>query len=196
MVIRILAVPDSLRLHEFDEVFRAVLGWDNIGFLFHVHGQEFNSFRRATRPSPPARVPTAAYAKPSCYTCGADRSLGVGSPALGRRTRICRRRCAAVPGWPRRRAAATLRWTHGLPADVKTPKDGRGDVHAGADGGRHGNVGRLRSRGCRPRPGAPIARCSRKASQASTAGCKNTARWSRSASAWRKPTGAWRSART
>jgi hypothetical protein len=49
MVIRVLAVPDSLDLFEFDEVFRAVLGWDNIGFLFRVHGQEFNSFRRATR---------------------------------------------------------------------------------------------------------------------------------------------------
>jgi len=43
MVIRILAVPDSLLLHEFDAVFRAVLGWDNMGFLFRVHGQEFNS---------------------------------------------------------------------------------------------------------------------------------------------------------
>src|SRR5579862_8589606 len=30
---------------------------------------------------------------------------------------------------------------------LKTPKDGRGDVHAGADGGRPGNVGGLRSRG-------------------------------------------------
>ncbi len=44
-----MAAPDSLSLPEFDEVFRAVLGWDNIGFLFRVHGQEFNSFRRATR---------------------------------------------------------------------------------------------------------------------------------------------------
>ena len=49
MVIRILAVPDSLLLPEFDAVFRAVLGWDNIGFLFRVHGQDFHSFRRATR---------------------------------------------------------------------------------------------------------------------------------------------------
>jgi hypothetical protein len=39
MVIRVLAVPDSLDLFEFDEVFRAVLGWENIGFLFRVHGQ-------------------------------------------------------------------------------------------------------------------------------------------------------------
>jgi hypothetical protein len=31
MVIRILAVPDSLLLHEFDAVFRAVLGWDRGG---------------------------------------------------------------------------------------------------------------------------------------------------------------------
>jgi hypothetical protein len=38
MVIRILAVPDSLLLYEFDAVFRAVLGWDHIGFLFRVHG--------------------------------------------------------------------------------------------------------------------------------------------------------------
>jgi hypothetical protein len=50
MVIRIVAVPDSLRLLDFDEVFRAVLGWENIGFLFRVHGKEFNSFRRASRP--------------------------------------------------------------------------------------------------------------------------------------------------
>jgi len=49
MVMRDLAVPDSLDLFELDEVFRAVLGWDNIGFLLGVHGQEFNSFRRATR---------------------------------------------------------------------------------------------------------------------------------------------------
>ena len=50
MVIRIVAVPDSLRLLDFDEVFRAVLGWENIGFLFRIHGKEFNSFRRASRP--------------------------------------------------------------------------------------------------------------------------------------------------
>jgi len=49
MVVRVIAAPDALHLPEFDEVFRAVLGWDNMGFLFLVHGQEFNSFRRATR---------------------------------------------------------------------------------------------------------------------------------------------------
>ena len=70
MVIRVLAVPDSLDLFEFDEVFRAVLGWDNIGFLFHVHGQECNRFRRATR----CRTLREFQLRPTetfRYTCGA-----------------------------------------------------------------------------------------------------------------------------
>ena len=70
MVIRVLAVPDSLDLFEFDEIFRAVLGWDNIGFLFRVHGQEFNSFRRATR----SRTLREFQLRPTetfRYTCGA-----------------------------------------------------------------------------------------------------------------------------
>ena len=70
MVIRILAVPDSLLLHELDAVFRAVLGWDNIGFLFRVHGQEFHSFRRATGSKTLREFPL----RPSetfLYTCGA-----------------------------------------------------------------------------------------------------------------------------
>ena len=49
MVIRVISVPDSLELPSFDEVFRTVLGWDGLGFIFRIHGQEFNSFRRATR---------------------------------------------------------------------------------------------------------------------------------------------------
>jgi len=49
IVIRVIAVPDSLYLHELDEVFRSVLGWENIGFIFHMQGLEFNSFRRGTR---------------------------------------------------------------------------------------------------------------------------------------------------
>jgi hypothetical protein len=49
MVIRVLAVPDYLDLPAFDEVFRTILGWDGMGFIFRVHGQEYNSFRRRTR---------------------------------------------------------------------------------------------------------------------------------------------------
>ena len=49
MVIRVLAVADYLDLPNFDEIFRSILGWDNLGFIFRVHGQEFNSFRRRTK---------------------------------------------------------------------------------------------------------------------------------------------------
>jgi hypothetical protein len=49
-VIRLVAVPDSLDLTDFDDIFHAVLGWDSgIGFAFQIQGQEFNSFRRKTR---------------------------------------------------------------------------------------------------------------------------------------------------
>jgi len=49
MVIRVLAIPDYLDLSRFDEVFRALLGWDGLGFSFHIHGQEFTGFLRRTR---------------------------------------------------------------------------------------------------------------------------------------------------
>jgi hypothetical protein len=50
MVIRLIAVPDSLDLTDFDRIFHAVIGWDaGIGFAFQVQGQEFNSFHRNTR---------------------------------------------------------------------------------------------------------------------------------------------------
>jgi pRiA4b ORF-3-like protein len=50
MVIRLVAVPDCLDLADFDDIFHAVLGWDGgSGYAFHVHGQEFNGFRRQTR---------------------------------------------------------------------------------------------------------------------------------------------------
>jgi hypothetical protein len=32
MVIRVMAMPDSMGLPEFDEVFRRVLDWDGLGF--------------------------------------------------------------------------------------------------------------------------------------------------------------------
>ena len=49
MVIRVLAVPDYLDLSSFDEVFCTLLGWDGLGFSFHIHGQEFTSFLRRTK---------------------------------------------------------------------------------------------------------------------------------------------------
>ncbi|HKR29426.1 MAG TPA: hypothetical protein VJT08_03065 [Terriglobales bacterium] len=49
MVIRLLAVPDYLDLASFDEVFRTVLGWNGLGFSFHIHGQELTSFLRKSK---------------------------------------------------------------------------------------------------------------------------------------------------
>ena len=49
MVIRVLAVPDDLDLASFDEVFCTLLGWNGLGFSFHIHGQEFTSFLRRTK---------------------------------------------------------------------------------------------------------------------------------------------------
>src|SRR5450755_2914990 len=69
MVIRVIAVSDSLSLHELDEVFRTVLGWENIGFIFHMQGLEFSSFRRATR----SRTLREFQLRPGetfLYTCG------------------------------------------------------------------------------------------------------------------------------
>src|ERR1039458_2587143 len=50
MVIRQVAVSDQMNLPEFNDIFCAVLGWSgNLGYIFRVHAQEFNSFRRKTR---------------------------------------------------------------------------------------------------------------------------------------------------
>ena len=51
MAIRLLSVPDHMELPEFHQVMRLVLGWkSDLGYIVRVHGQEFNGFRRKTRP--------------------------------------------------------------------------------------------------------------------------------------------------
>jgi hypothetical protein len=70
MVIRVVSLPDSLDLPDFDEVFRAILGWDGQGFIFRVHGQEFNSFRRRTQ-SKTLRDFQLRPQEKFLYTCGA-----------------------------------------------------------------------------------------------------------------------------
>jgi hypothetical protein len=70
MVIRVLAVPDYLDLPTFDEVFRTILGWDGLGFIFRVHGQEYNSFRRRPR-SKTLRDFQLRPQEKFLYTCGA-----------------------------------------------------------------------------------------------------------------------------
>src|SRR5260221_4706280 len=50
MVIRLVSVSDHMPLREFHDLFRIILGWNgDLGYIIHVHGQEFNSFRRKTR---------------------------------------------------------------------------------------------------------------------------------------------------
>jgi hypothetical protein len=108
MVIRILAAPDSLRLLDFDEVFRAVLGWDHIGFLFRVHGQKFNSFRRATG----SKTLCEFQLRPSetfLYTCGAvdlwEWEIGLldeESGSMGRQART-NQRLGVIRPWQIRR---------------------------------------------------------------------------------------------
>jgi hypothetical protein len=50
MVIRLVWVSDRMRLPEFHDVFRIILGWNgDLGYIIRVHGQEFNSFRRKMR---------------------------------------------------------------------------------------------------------------------------------------------------
>jgi hypothetical protein len=70
MVIRVMAVPDCLDLPMFDDVFRTILGWDGLGFIFRVHGQEFNSFRRRSR-SKLLRDFQLRRQEKFLYTCGA-----------------------------------------------------------------------------------------------------------------------------
>ena len=70
MVIRVLAVPDSLDLRSFDEVFRSILGWEGLGYIFRVHGQEFNSFRRRSK-SKRLREFQLRPQEKFLYTCGA-----------------------------------------------------------------------------------------------------------------------------
>jgi len=62
-------MPDYLDLPDFDEVFRTVLDWDGLGYIFRVHGQEFNSFRRATR-SKMLRDLQLRPRETFLYTCG------------------------------------------------------------------------------------------------------------------------------
>jgi hypothetical protein len=50
MVIRQVAVSDQTSLPKFNDMFCAILGrGGNLGYIFRVHAQEFNSFRRTTR---------------------------------------------------------------------------------------------------------------------------------------------------
>ena len=70
MGIRVVAMPDYLDLPDFNDVFRAILGWDGLGFMFCVHGQAFNSVRRRTQ-SKTLRDFQLRPQETFLYTCGA-----------------------------------------------------------------------------------------------------------------------------
>jgi hypothetical protein len=65
MAIRLVSVSDQMPLPEFDDLFRAILGWTgDLGYIIRVHGQEFNSScsgrgRNISRLIPPARILTS-----------------------------------------------------------------------------------------------------------------------------------------
>jgi hypothetical protein len=103
MVIRVLAVPDSLDLPSFDEVFRSMLGWEGLGYIFRVHGQEFNSFHRRTK-SKQLREFHLRPQEKFLYTCGAIdlwewelRLLDQGEGADGDQVPICLAGRGAAP---------------------------------------------------------------------------------------------------
>ena len=143
MVIRVLAVPDYLDLPSFDEVFRTILGWDGFGYIFRVHGQEFNSFRRATRSKTLCDF-QLRLRETFLYTCGAidlwEWSSGFWTSSREMMTTRCRYVWAA--------AALLLRniaVPHRISAVAEAATARRGDVHTCADGSGDGNALRCRS---------------------------------------------------
>jgi hypothetical protein len=70
MVIRVLSVPDYLDLPTFDEVFRTILGWDEMGFTSAFTDKEYNSFRRRARSKTLCDFQLRRQEK-FLYTCGA-----------------------------------------------------------------------------------------------------------------------------
>src|SRR3954465_6889898 len=77
MVIRILEISDQLRLAEFHDIFRSILGWNgDLGYIIRIHGQEFNSFR-GTRDRKPY-TSSSFTAKRSSYTSATRCTCGSG----------------------------------------------------------------------------------------------------------------------
>jgi Plasmid pRiA4b ORF-3-like protein len=142
LVVRVIATPDSLDLHQFDEVFCSVLGWDNIGFLFRVHGQEFTSFRRATR-SKYLREFQLRPRETFLYTRGAIdlwewefRLLDEAPGAEGENVALCLGGRGAAP--PQHCGGPT-----GYRMMLMRQKRGEAMCTPVADGGGHRNAGRL-----------------------------------------------------
>src|SRR5215831_9888686 len=104
MVIRLIAVPDSLDLTDFDDIFHAALGWDSgIGYAFQIRGQEYSSFQRKTR-SKRLRDFRLHRQEKFLYTLGAleqweweVRVIDLQDGAVGDETPVCVRGRGAAP---------------------------------------------------------------------------------------------------
>jgi len=76
-------VRDYLNLASFfDEVFRSILGWDGLGYIFRVHGQEFNSFSPPNKYKRLLEFQLRPQKKFSLHL-RRDRPLGMGVTASG-----------------------------------------------------------------------------------------------------------------
>src|SRR5215469_9810900 len=133
MVIRLVAIPDTLYLTDFDDIFHAVLGWDcGIGYAFQIQGQEFNSFQRKNR-SKKIRDFGLHRQEKFLYTLGALdqwewelRVIDLQDGTEGDQYAGVRRRT-------RRGATTVFRGPDRISTDAEAAAAGRADVPAGAD---------------------------------------------------------------
>ena len=50
IVARVFSISDDVEITDLHDIFLSMLGWQqDLGFIFRVHGQEFNSYRRRSR---------------------------------------------------------------------------------------------------------------------------------------------------
>jgi len=81
MVIRLVAVPDSLDLSDFDDIFHPVLSWDSsIGYAFRIQGQE-SSTASSARPDPKRSAISDYIARRSFSTPSVRSTSGNGGSA-------------------------------------------------------------------------------------------------------------------
>ena len=64
MVIRVFSMPDDIELTDLHETFQALMDWTlDLGYSFRIHGHEFTSVRRKTRPQPLRAVQLHSHEK-------------------------------------------------------------------------------------------------------------------------------------
>jgi len=100
MVIRLVAVPDSLDLTDFDDIFHAVLGWDS-GIASHSSFKVRSSTASGARPAPKNSATSDFIARRSFSTPLAHSTSGNGNSVWSIRRmvpKVMKHRCASVGG--------------------------------------------------------------------------------------------------